>query len=75
MLALAASWMTTAVASPAHAVGERVGGFPTWAERVHLELANRARVDPDLEMQQCGGDCAEADCYTVMPPLYYERDL
>src|SRR5687768_11382439 len=65
----------SAVGTPAFAVGESVGGFPTWAERVHLELANRARVDPDLEMTQCGGDCAEAACYQVMPPLYYRREL
>lgn len=57
------------------AVGETVDGFPTWAERVHLQLANRARAEPQTEMTQCGADCAEAACYSARPPLRYKREL
>ena len=46
-------------------------GFPSWEERVHHELANRARVDPQYEMNLCGSNCAEAACYSPQPPLYY----
>lgn len=63
------------LSNQALAVGERVDGFPTWAERVHHQLANRARVDPQLEMQQCGANCAEAACYTPAPPLTYKNEL
>ena len=45
---------------PAFAVGESVDGFPNWAERVMHQLANRARVDPQLEMTACGANCGEA---------------
>jgi hypothetical protein len=57
------------------AVGETVDGFPTWAERVHLQLANRARAEPQTEMTQCGANCAEAACYSARPPLRYKREL
>lgn len=62
-------------APPAFAVGESVGGFPSWAERVMHQLTNRARVDPQLEMDACGAACGEAACYTPQPPLYYKRTL
>lgn len=58
--------------STARAAGEPdVDGFPSWEERVHHELTNRARVDPQLEMTACGANCGEAACYTVQPPLHY----
>ncbi len=62
-------------APPAFAVGESVGGFPNWAERVMHQLANRARVDPQLEMAACGANCGEAACHAPRPPLYYKRTL
>jgi MYXO-CTERM domain-containing protein len=56
----------------ARAAGEPdVDGFPSWEERVHHQLANRARVDPQIEMTACGAACGEAACYTPQPPLYY----
>jgi|GEM_PF-2530748 len=61
--------------APARAVGEKENGFPSWEERVLLELANRARVDPQFEMDACGSACSEAACYTPQPPLRYNRDL
>lgn len=60
---------------PALAVGEGVGGFPNWAERALHQLANRARVDPQLEMQSCGGNCGERACYAPVAPLYYKHEL
>lgn len=68
---LLSSWPAVALA-----VGESDGdNFPSWEERVHHELANRARVEPDLEILACGSNCTEpAGCYTVMPPLYYIRN-
>lgn len=59
----------------AYAAGEGVGGFPNWAERAMHQLANRARVDPQLEMNACGANCGEAACYAPQPPLYYKRPL
>ena len=50
-------------------------GFPSLDERIQLELANRARVDPQIEMDECGSNCADAACYSVMPPLYYNHAL
>ena len=59
-------------AGDALAVGEGdLLGFPSWAERVQHQLANRARVDVELEMDACGANCAERDCYEVSGPLYY----
>jgi hypothetical protein len=60
---------------PASAVGEGVDGFPNWAERALHQLANRARVDPQLELQSCGTNCAEKACYAPEAPLYYEHAL
>lgn len=60
---------------PAFAVGEGVDGYPSWAERVMHQLANRARVDPQFEMAACGAACGEAACYAPQTPLYYKRAL
>ncbi len=65
----------TARATPAGAVGEPVNGFPNWAERVIHEWINRARVDPQFEMNACGSNCVERACYSAMPPLTWNEDL
>jgi hypothetical protein len=70
-LALAASLS----ASTALAIGESSAGFPSYDERAQHMLANRARVEPALEMTECGQNCAEEACYTAQPPLYYKREL
>jgi uncharacterized protein YkwD len=62
-------------ARAAHAVGESVNGFPNWAERVIHAWINRARVDPQLEMNACGAPCVERACYGVMPPLSWSQAL
>lgn len=62
-------------ANDARAVGEPVNGFPNWAERVIHEWINRARVDPQVEMNACGSPCVERACYTVMPPLAWNESL
>jgi uncharacterized protein YkwD len=59
----------------AQAVGEAVNGFPNWAERVIHQWINRARVDPQLEMDACGAPCRERDCYDVLPPLTWNEAL
>ncbi len=78
-------WLTSVVTATgaltlgpaqARAIGESdAQGFPSWSERVQHELANRARVAPDIEMTACGNACPDAGCYEVMPPLYYDRKL
>ncbi|KAH3745892.1 hypothetical protein Pelo_12697 [Pelomyxa schiedti] len=50
-------------------------GFPSYDERVQLQLANRARCDPQVEMEQCGSSCADAACYTPIFPLKYSHSL
>jgi hypothetical protein len=55
-------------ANVARAVGEPVNGFPSWPERVIHEWINRARVDPQFEMNACGSACVERDCYSAMRP-------
>lgn len=57
--------------------GEAVGGFPSWPERVIHEWANRARVDPAIEMTACGAACADAanNCYQPIAPLWYASAL
>jgi len=67
-------------ASPAYAVGEEVGGFPNWQERVIHEWMNRARSEPQVEMAQClsmygAGRCGEAACFTPIAPLVYSQNL
>lgn len=61
--------------SSAHAVGEAVNGFPNWEERVILEWANRARADPQVEMQTCGAACGDRACYQPIAPLSYSLKL
>lgn len=63
------------IPSRARAVGEEINGFPSWAERVEHEWANRARVDPKLEMDSCGANCPDASCYTAQPPLTWGEML
>jgi uncharacterized protein YkwD len=60
---------------PALAVGESIDGFPSWSERVMHAWANRARVDPQLEMTACGNACGEAACYKPIAPLYWDEKL
>ena len=67
--------LAVALAPRVFAVGESVGGFPSYAERVQHELTNRARVDPQVEMLACGANCGEAACYTPRPPLGYRLEL
>jgi hypothetical protein len=74
-LAIAAIAALLGAAPHALAVGESAGGFPSWAERAMHQLANRARVDPQLEMDECGANCGEAACYAPRAPLYYKRAL
>jgi hypothetical protein len=54
--------------------GEPENGFPNWEERMVLVMTNRARSDPDTDLADCP-QCADADCYTVKPPLVYSYDL
>ena len=63
------------VPGSARAAGEEVDGYPSWTERVYLQWANRARVDPQLEMEVCGDDCPDAACYTPQPPLRHDIAL
>ncbi len=59
----------------AFADGEAVNGFPNWQERVMHEWTNRARCDPQVEMQACGSACSEGACYTPQPPLPWAAEL
>jgi hypothetical protein len=61
--------------SEAHAYGESVSGFPSWAERVMHQWSNRARADPQFEMGECGNNCGEAACYAPVKPLYWDEKL
>lgn len=78
----AAKWLLTCLTlcavvevAPARGVGEAVNGFPNWAERVIHQWINRARVDPQFEMDACGAPCRERDCYGVLPPLSWNEAL
>ena len=71
LIALAANAQTSAQLR----AGESINGFPTWSERVVLEWMNRARVDPQLEMANCGAACGDASCYTPQPPLFWSETL
>ena len=64
-----------ALPGAAWAVGEGANGFPNWAERVEHEWMNRARCDPQVEMQRCGAPCIEGACYAPTPPLTWGRQL
>ncbi len=59
----------------AHATGEAINGFPNWQERVMHEWTNRARCDPQVEMQLCGSACSEGACYTPQAPLPWMQEL
>ncbi|HYD48649.1 MAG TPA: hypothetical protein VEB21_09890 [Terriglobales bacterium] len=61
--------------SPTYGLGEGVDGFPNWAERVIHQWMNRARVDPQTDMANCGSNCGEKACYGVMPPLTWDLNL
>ena len=55
--------------------GESVGGFPNWSERLMLTWMNRARVDPQAELKNCGVACGESACYQAMVPLTWSTPL
>lgn len=61
--------------APAAAIGESVDGFPNWRERVIHQWINRARSDPQFEMDQCGASCAERACHVPLPPLPWALPL
>jgi hypothetical protein len=63
-------WLNRAAAE-----GEPDGSFPSWEERWFLQLHNRARCDPQHEMDVCGTDCAESACYTPAKPLTWTVQL
>lgn len=60
---------------PAFSLGEPVDGFPKWSERVIYQWMNRARVEPQFEMNNCGANCGEKDCYSAVPPLGWNTEL
>src|ERR1051326_6717510 len=63
-------------AGNAAAVGEAINGFPNWNERVIHEWMNRARSDPQVEMQACGmNTCTEGACYSPIAPLVWDEKL
>jgi hypothetical protein len=66
---------TLIVMGAAQADGESVGGFPSWEERWIHQLINRARSDPQYEMDACGGNCADAACYSPVAPLPWMTQL
>src|SRR5712691_6128587 len=72
--ALTANAQTTDLALQLRA-GESVNGFPNWGERLILEWMNRARVDPQAELANCGAACSERACYMAMPPLLWSEAL
>ncbi|HEY6843539.1 MAG TPA: CAP domain-containing protein, partial [Thermoanaerobaculia bacterium] len=75
ILVLLAASANAQVTSQQLRAGESINGFPTWAERVVLEWINRARVDPQAELANCGAACSERACYTPQPPLYWDESL
>ena len=59
-----------------HALGESTNGFPNWEERVIHAWINRARSDPQFEMNVCpAGKCGEKACYAPVAPLSYSLAL
>jgi hypothetical protein len=72
---LAVLLAATLAPASARAVGEKVGGFPGYRERVLHQLVNRGRADPQIELAACGPACSEKDCYTPQPPLQYSPQL
>jgi len=73
--ALAANAQTPTDLAAQLRAGESVNGFPNWSERLILEWMNRARVDPQAELANCGAACSEQACYTAMPPLLWSEAL
>ena len=69
LLACVAVLVLVLVGGRAYANGEAVNGFPNWQERVMHEWTNRARCDPQVEMQACGAACGEGACYTPKAPI------
>ena len=55
--------------------GEAINGFPNYSERLILEWMNRARVDPQAELANCGAGCAERACYSPKAPLLWNESL
>ena len=56
--------------STAMAVGEAVGGFPNWQERVLHQWMNRARAAPAMDLANCtAGSCGDSGCYMPIAPL------
>lgn len=55
--------------------GESVNGFPSWEERVLHQWINRARVEPQVELANCGPACAERSCYSATAPLFWSESL
>src|SRR5579863_3649013 len=55
--------------------GESIDGFPNWAERVLLEWINRARVEPQIELANCGAACVDRACYAPVAPLLWSEAL
>ena len=74
-ISLAAVAVNTVSSLQAMAEGEPDGPFPSWEERWFLQLHNRARCDPQFEMDVCGADCAEAACYSPAKPLTWKAEL
>jgi hypothetical protein len=72
--AVAANAQTADLAAQLRA-GESVNGFPNWGERLILEWMNRARVDPQAELANCGAACSERACYTATAPLLWSEAL
>lgn len=69
-LLLLALSLLVLVPRPGHAAGEPVNGFPSWEERVLHAWTNRARADPQFEMNACpAGNCPDAACYAPIAPL------
>lgn len=60
-------------------VGEPVGDFPKWEERVLHQLTNRARVDPATDLAGCGANCSPTElnlaCYAPIAPLAWNLNL
>ena len=67
--------MFAASVTPVRADGESDGTFPAWEERWIHQLINRARSDPQYEMDACGDNCPDAGCYSQTAPLPWKTEL
>lgn len=56
------------------ALGEPTDGFPSWLERGIYYQVNRARADPQADLQNCSG-CGEKTCYHPRAPLGWSHQL